>query len=153
MLTVARESPLQKEIGALIAALDAQMSALYPPEDNYLLSPETLAVDNVLFFVARLSGRAVGCGALVVEDGWGEIKRMYVAPWTRRRGIGRALLAALEEAARARRLSVLQLETGNLQAEAIALYEGCGYRLCAPFADYGASRTSVYLRKDLAAEN
>ena len=103
----------------------------------------------MLFFVARIAGRAVGCGALVLEDGWGEIKRMYVDPGERRRGIGRAVLAAIEDAARSRGCALLQLEMGNLQPEALALYRSCGYRLCGPFADYGSSGTSIYLRKDL----
>jgi len=90
-------------------------------------------------------------GAIVLESGYGEIKRMYVMPEERGRGIARALLRFLEEAAAARGVASFALETGNRQHEAIALYEHAGYVNCEPFGEYQPDPHSVFMRKDRAA--
>jgi len=56
-----------------------------------------------------------------------EIKRMYVVPSARRRGVARALLRALEDAARKRGYALVRLDTGPLQEGAMALYAAEGY--------------------------
>src|SRR5260221_326723 len=83
--TVCLEAPDPPEIRALLAAADAFYAALYPAERNYLLDVAALAAPGVAFYVARLSGRAVGCGAIVLADGrdCAELKRMYVGAATR----------------------------------------------------------------------
>ncbi|TDU83691.1 acetyltransferase (GNAT) family protein [Kribbella voronezhensis] len=87
-------------------------------------------------------GVAVGCGAVQafgVESehaGDGELKRMYVVPAARGRGYARALLAGLEELALAGGHPVLRLATGELQPEAIALYESSGYVRTASWGKY-----------------
>jgi ribosomal protein S18 acetylase RimI-like enzyme len=66
----------------------------------------------------------------VVVDGLdesAEIKRMYVAPSARRRGLARAMLTHLEETALAAGAEVMVLETGLEQPEALALYASSGY--------------------------
>ena len=89
-----------------------------------------------IFLVARLDGHPVGCAALKVKGGAiGEIKRMWVHPDTRGIGIGRRILAAVEEQARAFGLAVLRLETNRSLTEAQALYHKGGYREVAPFND------------------
>jgi len=79
----------------------------------------------------------------------GEIKRMYVAPSARRRGVGRALLAGLEEAARDLGWTVLRLETGLRQPEAIALYEESGYRRIPDFGHWAGDPLTVSFEKAL----
>jgi GNAT superfamily N-acetyltransferase len=107
--------------GGSIAPLDAALRCLRAPEDIREL------------------------GALV-----GELKRMYVAPELRGRGIGRALLARLEAEARNLGLTRLVLETGTRQLEAIALYQSAGFSLIAAYGEHAASRdTSVCMAKDL----
>jgi GNAT superfamily N-acetyltransferase len=82
-------------------------------------------------------GTALGCGALrALGDGAGEVKRMYVAPSARSRGVGKAVLAGLEEAARDRGWTTLLLETGPRQPEAVSLYSAAGYRPIPAFGDY-----------------
>jgi putative acetyltransferase len=99
---VAVEDPRSAEVRALIVALDDYLDGLYPPENNYLLDVEALCVPEVTFFVARVGGMALGCGALRALDACsGELKRMYVAPEARGLGIGRAILEAIERRARA----------------------------------------------------
>ncbi len=96
---------------------------------------------NAVVLVARADdGTALGCGALrPLEDGAAELKRMYVVPAARGRGVGRAVLAALEEAARDQGWTTLRLETGPRQPEAAALYSRAGYRPIGPFGAYGGA--------------
>ena len=61
---------------------------------------------------------------------------MYVVP-ARGRGLPKLVPAGLEAAARDRGWTTLRLETGPRQPEAVALYEGAGYRWIAAFAPYG----------------
>jgi putative acetyltransferase len=149
-VVVARESPRQAEIGALVAELDAYLGALYPAESNHLLDVEALAGPDVCFFVARSTGRAVGCGALRIDrEGWGEVKRIYVHPAARGGRIGVLILERIEVAARSAELTHLRLETGIHQPEALGLFRRAGFVERGPFADYLVDPLSVYMEKSL----
>jgi putative acetyltransferase len=124
------------EVEQLVAELDAVLGALYVPEQRHGLSIEQIFQPNVRFFIARLNGEAVGCGALALFDGYGEVKRMYTREAARGRGVGKAVLARIEQEARAAGMPVLRLETGTYQAAAIGLYEGCGFGPCSAFGHY-----------------
>ena len=81
------------------------------------------------FLVARVGEALVGTGALVIQDaGGGQIVRVSVDPAYRRCGIGRALVTRLLDAARARRLTRVWMETNDDWHDAIALYRCCGFR-------------------------
>src|SRR4029077_988976 len=114
----------------LIAGLDAGLAEVYPPEQRFgpTLKPEHLEDGRGTFLVARDGGRAVGCGAIRVLDPMSaEVKRMYVEPDVRGKGVGRAVMTALEAAARRLGVQRLVLETGVHQRAAIALYERAGF--------------------------
>ena len=148
---LALESVDQPAVIALIAALDAYQGALYPPESNYHLSVEALKQQNVLFSVVRDDdGVALGCGAVVLLAGYGEIKRMYVSPAQRGGGIAKAIIALLEQEAARRDCTILRLETGIHQAEAIGLYERAGYNRCARYGDYPEDPLSVFMEKKIS---
>jgi putative acetyltransferase len=99
-MTIAIELPDQPEVIALIAELDAYQDTLYPPQSRHALDLTALKQPNVLFAVARdTAARAIGCGAIVLYPEFGEIKRMYVSPHGRGRGVARKLLALLESRA------------------------------------------------------
>jgi GNAT superfamily N-acetyltransferase len=101
-----------------------------------------------VFLIGRLGGRPVACGAVrPLEGDVGEVKRMYVEPAARGRGLSRRLLAALEEAARNMGYVALRLETADRQPEAIRWYESAGYRRGQSFGIYAGSRRSVYFEK------
>jgi len=83
---------------------------------------------NGAFMVAWLDGHAVGCGAVRTLDAeHAEIKRMWVDPSARRLGIGRALLAALENAAAELGCRAVRLDTAAYLTEALPLYQAAGY--------------------------
>jgi GNAT superfamily N-acetyltransferase len=79
-----------------------------------------------VFLIARMDSRAEpvgGAGLRTVAAGTGELKRLWVDPAWRGRGVGRHLVAGIEDAACDLGLSVLQLDTGDRQPEAVSLYQ------------------------------
>lgn len=144
------EDPRQHDIVALIQALDAYQMPLYPIESHHGIDIEALSRPEVRFAVLRDARQcAVGCGAIVLNGGNAELKRMYIAPQWRGQGLGRRLLDFLEQQARDAGATQCRLETGVRQPEAIALYRRCGYVEIPPFAPYLADPLSLFMSKRL----
>jgi GNAT superfamily N-acetyltransferase len=145
-IVVAREPLSSDDARALIAALDAELTALYPePGSTFLRLDEADA-----FVIARRTGTPVGCGAMrMLEAGTAEIKRMYVAHDARGAGVGACLLSALESEARALGATRIVLETGPRQPAALGLYRRAGYVEIPPFGEYVGSPLSVCMEKKL----
>ena len=150
MIDLAIESPDQKEVHALLNASDTYMAELYPAESNHMLDLRALCRPEVTFIVARMDGRAVGCGAIVESmEGWAEIKRMFVSPLARGHNIGRRLLQKLETTAIEKGIPLLRLETGTKQPEALALYRSAGFVEIGPFGQYAPDPLSLFMEKSL----
>ena len=149
---VLRPEPLDSPIArTLIAELDAELTERYPePGANHFELP---TADE--FLVAWQSvddspDQPVGCGALrVIDDGIGELKRMYVRAEARGRRVGSVILSELEAAALARGLHRLVLETGTRQTEAMALYRRHGFAEAPCWGAYATSPLSTCLAKAL----
>jgi len=105
----------------------------------------------VRFFVGRIEGRAVATGALVLNGSWAELKRMWVVPSARGRGVSKAMLAAIETEARRQSVQVLRLETGVASDAALALYASAGFERRGPFGDYREDPLSVFMEKPLGS--
>jgi GNAT superfamily N-acetyltransferase len=156
-LDVIRPEIRREEITSLIAqqlilALNAELEDRYPEEgaNHFRLDADEVADGRGAFLVAYLDGRPVGCGAVRRnEPDVAEIKRMYVVPDVRGRGIAWQVLNELE--AEARRLGVRRvvLETGLRQAEALALYRRAGFVEIPLFGEYLDSPLSVCMEKRL----
>lgn len=100
--------------------------------------------------VAWVNGDAVACGVLrPLEPGVGEIKRMFVDNANRRQGLARRILGELEALAPKLGFSLIRLETGTRQPEAIALYQGSGYQPIDAYGEYVGDRFSVCFEKHL----
>jgi GNAT superfamily N-acetyltransferase len=126
MLEDARTAASQQ----LIAELSAELGERYGDDGSALFKPEDVMIPRAAFVVARLDDEPVGCGALrpmYHDTTIAEIKRMYVRPAARGKGISRQILAKLEALAAENGYSAVQLETGTLQHEAIGLYESSGF--------------------------
>lgn len=148
-MRTAIESPDQPEVIQLIADLDIYQDALYPAESRYALDLSSLKQSNVRFAVARDgSGAAIGCGAIVLGDGYGELKRMYVAVASRGKGVANAILKLLEAEARKSGCMVYTLETGPYQPEALKFYANNGYQRRGPYGGYPDDPLSVFMQKD-----
>lgn len=145
------ERPDTTEAILLITELEAHLDPLYPRESQHGLSVEQLLAQDVAFFVLRWNGTAAACGGLKLADAdYGEVKRMYVRPHFRGLGLSKLMVQRLADYALARSISVLRLETGIYQHEAIGLYERMGFRRIPPFGEYTDDPLSLYYEKRLA---
>src|SRR5579859_641932 len=157
-LTIALATAPTDAVRTLIAELEDVLSAEYPPEARHGLPLEAIFQPHVRFFVATLDGDPAGCGGVALFDGFAEVKRMYVRPAVRGRGVARAILERIEAEARAADLATLRLETGDRQIDALRLYRRYGFTDCAPFGDYTAlpphtiSR-SIFLEKPMVTSS
>jgi GNAT superfamily N-acetyltransferase len=143
--------PCEAEAAALIAALDAELLHRYPGMPIFGIVGPGFGAAGGLFLVGRIDGRSAACGALRPIDAEAvEVKRMFVRPEFRRRGLARAILTRLEEAAAARGYRTIRLETGDGQPEAIALYSSAGYRPIPCYGEYAAHPSSCCFEKSLA---
>lgn len=96
-MQIAFETPDQPAVHELIGELDAYLHSLFPAESVYALDIPSLCHPNVLFAVVRdPAGATIGCGAIVVKPEYGEVKRMYVRPQARGKGVARQLMETLE---------------------------------------------------------
>ena len=138
-------------------AQQAELAGLYGQLDE---GHDMGGADVVAMLVGHLGGRPVACGALrdaadladEVGPGAAELKRMYVAPRVRGRGLSWDVLRALEARARVLGYRRLILETGLAQPAAIALYEAAGYEQVPSFGAYSCAPNSVCYAKDLPHE-
>ena len=128
----------------LRAAMDLEMDERYA-EWSAALSPETAAAvwavvaahDEELDVVLALDDDPVGHAALRPFEDALEVKKVYVLPGARGRGISKLLMDELEAIARERGVRRLVLQTGPLQPEAVGLYESLGYQAIEPYGGYG----------------
>jgi len=144
------ERPDSEIAQELIAELEAHLRPHYPAESRHGYSVEKLLREGVAFFVIRCDGQPAGCGGVQfygVE--YGEIKRMYVRPAFRGRGLGKQMLEYLAAYARAQGVSLLRMETGIHQREAISLYERMGFARITPFGSYRDDPLSRFYEKAL----
>jgi putative acetyltransferase len=151
-VSIVEERPDSADAVQLISELDAYLSGLpYPQESRHAFSVDQLVREEVAFFVMRDEGKPAACGGLkLFGSEYGEIKRMYVRPVYRGMGLGKAMLNRLTEYARGRLVSVLRLETGIYQTEAIGLYKAFGFQRRLPFGEYKEDPLSVYFEKTIA---
>ncbi|WP_415922014.1 GNAT family N-acetyltransferase [Tateyamaria sp. SN6-1] len=151
-LTVAPDTPERADVAALLTRHFDLMRATSPEESCHVMAPDTLLEKGVALYAARDGDAVLGVGALaVIAPDHGELKSMHTAAEARGRGVARAVLAALFEAARARGLTRLSLETGSAPefAAARALYEAHGFTYCPPFGDYVPDPLSVFMTRTL----
>ena len=146
MIIVARSDP---QATALLQQSHALMSSLSPPENNFYLSIDDLRADHIHFFTARERDTVLGTGALMVKDGYGEIKSMFVSEDARRRGVADAILRQLEDHAETEFLRMIKLETGNVLYAAHRLYARHEFVPCGPFGDYIDAPSSIFMEKAL----
>ena len=145
---------MSAEAQALIGALNAELAAMYPEPgaNHFRLDPDEVSEGRGVFLVAWSGSRPIGCGALRrIDDGVGEIKRMFSIPEQRGRGVGRAILEALEAHTAKLGITRIVLETGTRQSAAVGLYRRAGFIPIPPYGEYIATaETSLCMAKDFA---
>jgi len=153
-LLAVRPSTLSSPDAArLIAALNSELTATFPEPGatHFSLTDAHVAPGDGAFLIAYLDDRAVGCGVVRrLDETTAELKRMYVDPSVRGRGVGRSLLEALEKEARRLGVTKVVLETGTRLAAAIKMYESAGFVRIPLFGEYLSSpETSICFGKSL----
>jgi putative acetyltransferase len=149
-VVVAAVDPESEEATALRNAMRAEVRNRYLD----LITPTSPEPPSEPFgagctlLLAWFGGEAVACAGLrPMADGAVEVRRMYVVPGWRRRGIGRLLLAALEKLALEGGHHALRLETGTRQPEALALYESYGFHRIPAYDRHVGDPMSVCFEK------
>ena len=151
-VTITPERADSPDARALIDELEAYLIPLSPAESRHGYSVEKLIAQAVDFFLIREDGAPAGCGGVQLYGAdYGEIKRMYVRPAFRGRGLGKLMLDHLADHVRSRGIGRLRLETGIAQTDAIALYERAGFRRIPPFGTYRDDPLSRFYEKRLHA--
>jgi GNAT superfamily N-acetyltransferase len=150
-VVISLERPDSEDAVTLITELEADLDPLYPRESRHGYSVEKLLREGVFFFIIRGKDSLIGCGGVqFFGDEYAEIKRMYVRPKFRGLGFARLMLDHLEEHTRSNGINLLRLETGIHQHNAIALYEGAGFRSVAPFGEYKPDPLSRFYEKQIS---
>lgn len=138
----------------LIARVQEEYVLRYGGPDATPVDPAEFTAPDGVFLVAYDGPAVLGCGGWRAHGpGRAELKRMYVVPQARRRGVAGALLTELERSAAAAGRGVLVLFTGLAQPEAIALYEARGYRPMPGFGPYRDFPEARYYSRDLNADD
>jgi len=140
MVTMEAEDPSTPDarwcIQQYFDELNKRFDAGFDPARSISATEHELVPPAGLLVIARLRGRAIGCGALKFHRrAPTELKRMWVSPDSRGLGVGRRLLIDLERRAREAGASVVRLETNQSLKEAIQLYRSSGYREVKSFND------------------
>ncbi|SCL66472.1 GNAT family N-acetyltransferase [Micromonospora peucetia] len=134
------------EIDALVIAQQRELREA----DGGLDGQATVTHDGIRYLVVVADGRAVACGGIQAFDAvTGEVKRMYVHPAYRGRGLARQLLTALEELAFQQGYAEVRLETGTYLPAARGLYTSSGYEPIPVYGEYVGNPYSVCFAKRL----
>jgi GNAT superfamily N-acetyltransferase len=137
----------------LVARVQQEYVQRYGGPDEAPVDPDEFAPPRGLFLVAEVAGVPAGCGAWRAYPPGGagavEVKRVYVVPEFRRRGLAQVVVAALEASAAAAGHTSAVLNTGTEQPEAIALYTGRGYLPVPGYGVYAGTPGAVFLGRAL----
>jgi putative acetyltransferase len=134
---ITRERPDTPDAANLITELETHLEACYPSESHHGFSVERLLAEDVAFFLLRTEGTPAGCGSIkLMGSEYGGIKRMYVRPEFRGSGFTELILDHLEAYAQVHHITLLRLEAGIHQREAIGLYERWGFYRIPPSGPY-----------------
>ena len=134
---------------ALIAALDQDLGRRYPGEPTNGIDAPEFERGGGVFAIAYVDGTPAACGAFRPWGDAAEVKRMFVEPEFRGRGLARKMLRFLEMEATRRGFTRAVLETGRGQPEAIGLYASSGWQPIAAYGQFVGSPLSLCFEKRL----
>src|SRR3954471_14870303 len=136
----------------LVEQVQGEYIRRYGGRDAAVVAPAEFLPPHGLFRVAEVDGVPAGCGAWrALPSGSAEIKRVYVEPGFRRRGIAQLVVAALEDGAAAAGHPEVVLNSGREQPEPLTLYAQLGYRPVPGDGVYACAPGAVFLGKALTA--
>jgi putative acetyltransferase len=147
MIEIIKTDGINEDFRALVVYLDQTLAETDGDEHDFY--HQFNGIDNIRYvLVAYIGGAAVGCGAIKkYNDDAVEVKRMYVQPMYRGRGIASQILNKLENWAATLGFKYCILETGKRQHDAIALYQKCNYEVMPNYGQYENVENSVCMKK------
>ncbi|MCG7552665.1 GNAT family N-acetyltransferase [Pseudoalteromonas sp. Of11M-6] len=140
------------QVVAVFSEIDKLMNSLYPIASAQSLSIEEINQPNVYAVGLQNEEGIVACGAIVKQFDktlYGEIKRLYVKPSYRGKGLSKRIMQILLHYAGEAQIPLIRLETGSRQASAISLYESLGFERCERFGMYRDNPLSVFMALSL----
>ncbi|MEV4415349.1 GNAT family N-acetyltransferase [Catellatospora sp. NPDC049609] len=146
-MEIVEVAPADPRLVPLVGALRAELDARYPEEIDF---EHPVVKRAARFLLVLAGGAAIACCAVQPLDGGeAELKRMYVDPAWRGRGVARRLMPEAERLAAHTGASVFKLETGVRQPDAIAVYERAGFTRIPNYPPYDRWDLSVCYAKRL----
>ncbi len=149
MIKIIRTTPENADFQKLIALLDVDIQER--DGEDHVFFAQFNKTDNIKNAIVIYDDQiAVGCGAFkFYKEDVAEIKRMYVDPKTRGKGIASKILIELESWAREENYTSCILETGHKYPEAVALYKKNGFAITENYGQYIGVADSICFQKDL----
>ncbi|KZN62413.1 hypothetical protein N473_19360 [Pseudoalteromonas luteoviolacea CPMOR-1] len=136
-------------LAALFDEIDTLMNSLYPADANDLVPIDEVDNSNTYLIGHYHEEELVACGSYIVKQDYAELKRIYVKPSQRGKGLAKAIVQHLLTKAKIHGLKQVKLETGDQQHAAIKLYEALGFEFCDAFGQYNQEPSSVFMQLSL----
>ena len=149
-IVITTEKSLTDELAQILQAHWLFCTSSTPIEHVYALDASKLFSPDITVFGARIDGELVGVSAIRKLDAHhAELKSMHTLAKSRGSGVGRAMVAHLEDFARSSGIERMSLETGTNEAfkPARELYKSLGYNSCDAFGDYVLSEDNMCMTK------
>lgn len=149
MLSIVRTNSENTDFRELVSLLDAELRIRDGVDHSFYA--QFNKIDSISEVVVAYSGdAAIGCGAIkAYAERTAEVKRMFVKPENRSKGVAGTILGELEIWATELNFDECVLETGLKQPEAIALYKRSGYVVIPNYGQYAGVENSVCMRKEI----
>jgi putative acetyltransferase len=149
MIELKRTNSQDLDFRKLVELLDKDLSERDGEDHSFYAQYNTLANINEAI-VCYENGMAIGCGAIKkYDEQTAEVKRMFVVPTHRGKGIASSVLAGLEKWAKELGYEYCILETGQKQPEAIKLYQKSGHQTIPNYGQYIGVANSICMKKPL----
>ena len=144
------DESLTDELAQVLKAHWLFCTSSTPIEHVYALDASKLFAPDITIFGARIDGELAGVGAMRKLDGeHAELKSMHTLAKSRGLGVGKAMVAHIEDFARSSGIKRMSLETGTNEAfkPARELYKSLEYRSCEAFGEYVLSEDNMCMTK------
>lgn len=148
-VTVEPCDPRDPAAVALLEQSHALMTKMFPAESCHFLSIDALCTADISFFVGKVDGVTVGCGAIARRADYTEVKSMFVDPVARGQKVAQHILEHLIAVSVDQGFTQMYLETGVGLDAAQAMYKKYGFEFCPPFGDYVEDPLSLCMHKVL----
>lgn len=149
-IVIRTEKSLTDELAQVLQAHWLFCTSSTPIEHVYALNASKLFSPDITVFGARINGELIGVGAMRKLDVvHAELKSMHTLAKSRGLGVGKAMVAHIEDFARSSGIERISLETGTNEAfkPARELYKTLGYKSCEAFGDYVLSEDNMCMTK------